>query len=164
MGKKKNRNVGIVGIGQTEYSSHKENQNQVEMVNEAVRLALEDANLTLDDIDCVVHGNMELFEMIHQPDMWHALGSGAAGKASFRVTTGGTVGMTVTCAADNLVASGLYDVVLAIGFQKLQECGSTTAGNCTTNREYGSGIYEPEYPVICSRLLSLPIVSLPYFR
>jgi acetyl-CoA C-acetyltransferase len=128
MGKKKNRNVGIVGIGQTEYSSHKENQNQVEMVNEAVRLALEDANLTLDDIDCVVHGNMELFEMVHQPDMWHALGSGAAGKASFRVTTGGTVGMTVTCAADNLVASGLYDVVLAIGFQKLQECGSTTAG------------------------------------
>jgi len=46
MGKKKNRNVGIVGIGQTEYSSHKENQNQVEMVNEAVRLALEDANFT----------------------------------------------------------------------------------------------------------------------
>lgn len=128
MGKKKNRNVGIVGIGQTEYSSHKEYQNQVEMINEAVRRALDDAGLTMNDIDCVVHGNMELFEMVHQPDMWHALGSGAAGKPSFRVTTGGTVGMTVTCAADNLVASGLYDVVLAIGFQKQGECGSTTAG------------------------------------
>lgn len=127
MGKKKNRNVGIIGIGQTEFSSHKEHQNQVEMVNEAVRYALEDANITLDDIDCVIHGNMELFEMVHQPDMWHALGSGAFGKDQFRITTGGTTGATLVCAADNLVASGMYDVVMAIGLEKLQE-GHTTGG------------------------------------
>ena len=128
MTKRKNRNVGIVGIGQTEYSSHKEYQNQPEMINEAVRRALADAHMTLDDIDCVVHGNMELFEMVHQPDMWHVLGTGAYGKPSFRITTGGTVGMTLVCSADNLVASGMYDVVMAIGFQKQGECGSTTAG------------------------------------
>lgn len=128
MGKKKTRNVGIIGIGQTEFSSHKEYQNQPEMINEAVRLALEDANLTLDDIDCVVHGNMELFEMIYQPDQWHVLGTGAFGKSMYRLTTGGTVGTTVVCAADNLVASGMYDVVLAVAFQKQGECGSTTAG------------------------------------
>ncbi len=124
---KKNRNVGIIGIGQTEYSSHKEHQNQAEMVNEAVRYALEDANLTMDDIDCVVHGNMELFEMVHQPDIWHEIGSGAYGKEEFRVTTGGTTGSTIVCAADNLVASGMYDIVLAIGLEKLQE-GHTTGG------------------------------------
>jgi acetyl-CoA C-acetyltransferase len=125
---KKNRNVAIVGIGQTEYSSHKEYQNQPEMINEAVRAALKDANLTLDDIDCVVHGNMELFECVHQPDLWHVLGTGAFGKPQFRITTGGTTGATIVCAADNLVASGMYDVVMAIGFEKLQEAGSTTAG------------------------------------
>ncbi|MBN2179878.1 MAG: thiolase family protein [Deltaproteobacteria bacterium] len=124
---KKNRNVGVIGIGQTEYSSHKEHQNQAEMVNEAVRYALEDANITLDDIDCVVHGNMELFEMVHQPDMWHALGSGAYGKDQLRITTGGTTGASLVCAADNLVASGMYDVVMAIGLEKLQE-GHTTGG------------------------------------
>ncbi|MBW2544015.1 MAG: hypothetical protein JRD43_00805 [Deltaproteobacteria bacterium] len=124
---KKNRNVGIIGIGQTEYSSHKEHQNQAEMVNEAVRYALEDANITLDDIDCVVHGNMELFEMVFQPDMWHSLGSGAYGKDQFRITTGGTTGASLVCAADNLVASGMYDVVMAIGMEKLQE-GHTTGG------------------------------------
>lgn len=32
----KNRNVAIIGIGQTSLSSHKEDQNQVEMVQEAV--------------------------------------------------------------------------------------------------------------------------------
>jgi len=125
---KKNRNIAIVGIGQTEYSSHKEYQNQPEMINEAVRAALKDANLTLDDIDCVVHGNMELFECVHQPDLWHVLGTGAFGKPQFRITTGGTTGATIVCAADNLVASGMYDVVMAIGFEKLQEAGSTTAG------------------------------------
>ena len=124
---KRNRNVGIIGMGQTEYSSHKEHQNQAEMVNEAVRYALEDANITLDDIDCVVHGNMELFEMVHQPDMWHSLGSGAYGKDQFRITTGGTTGASLVCAADNLVASGMYDVVMAIGMEKLQE-GHTTGG------------------------------------
>jgi acetyl-CoA C-acetyltransferase len=124
---KKNRNVGVIGIGQTEYSSHKEHQNQAEMVNEAVRYALEDANITLDDIDCVIHGNMELFEMVHQPDMWHALGSGAYGKDQLRITTGGTTGASLVCAADNLVASGMYDVVMAIGLEKLQE-GHTTGG------------------------------------
>ena len=124
---KKNRNVGIIGIGQTEYSSHKEHQNQVEMVNEGVRCALEDANISLDDIDCVLHGNMELFEMVHQPDMWHSLGSGVYGKEQLRITTGGTTGASLVCAADNLIASGMYDVVMAIGLEKLQE-GHTTGG------------------------------------
>jgi len=124
---KKNRNVGIIGIGQTEYSSHKEHQNQVEMVNEGVRYALEDANISLDDIDCVLHGNMELFEMVYQPDMWHSLGSGVYGKEQLRITTGGTTGASLVCAADNLIASGMYDVVMAIGLEKLQE-GHTTGG------------------------------------
>src|SRR5512143_2716974 len=124
---KKNRNVGIVGIGQTQYSSHREDVNQPEMIHEAVRLALKDAGISIRDVDCVVHGNMELFEMVHQPDLWHELGTGAYGKEALRITTGGTTGATLACAADNLVASGLHDVVMAIGFEKLQE-GHTTGG------------------------------------
>ncbi|MBP7585761.1 MAG: thiolase family protein [Spirochaetes bacterium] len=125
--RKKNRNVGIIGIGQTKYSSHREDVNQPEMIHEAVSAALKDAKLTMKDIDCVVHGNMELFEMIHQPDLWHVLGTGGYGKDCIRITTGGTVGQTLSCASDNLVASGMYDIVMAIGFEKLQE-GHTTGG------------------------------------
>jgi len=124
---KKNRNVGVIGVGQSRYSSHREDVNQPELVHEAVAEALDMAGLNMDDIDCVLHGNMELFEMVHQPDLWHSLGSGAYGKETLRVTTGGTTGATLVCAADNLVASGLHDVVLAIGFEKLQE-GHTTGG------------------------------------
>ncbi|MEW6441308.1 MAG: thiolase family protein [bacterium] len=125
--KKKNRNVAVIGVGQTRHSSHREDVNQPEMVNEAVQRALDDAGLTMKDVDCIVHGNMELFEMIHQPDLWHELGTGAYGKSAFRLTTGGTTGATLFGAADTLVASGMYDVVMAIGFEKLQE-GNTTAG------------------------------------
>ena len=125
--RKRKRNVGIIGIGQTQYSSHREDVNQPEMIHEAVRYALDDAGMTIDQVDCIVHGNMELFEMVHQPDMWQVLGSGAYGKDEYRVTTGGTTGSTVFCAADNLVASGMHDVVLCIGFEKLQE-GHTTGG------------------------------------
>ena len=70
---KKNRNVGIIGVGQTVYSSHREEVNQPEMIHEDVSAALKQAGLTIDDIDCIVHGNMELFEMVHQPDLWHTL-------------------------------------------------------------------------------------------
>jgi acetyl-CoA C-acetyltransferase len=127
MSHKKNRHVGIIGIGQSQYSSHREEVNQAEMIHEAIVKCLKDAGLTMDDIDCVAHGNMELFEMVHQPDLWHTIGSGAFGKDEFRITTGGTTGATLVCAADNLVASGMYDVVLAVGFEKLQE-GHTTGG------------------------------------
>ncbi len=124
---KKNRNVGIIGVGQTVYSSHREDVNQPEMIHEAVSAALKQAGITIDEVDCIVHGNMELFEMIHQPDLWHTLGTGAYGKETLRVTTGGTTGATLVCAADHLVASGLHDIVLAVGFEKLQE-GHTTGG------------------------------------
>ena len=97
MKRKRNRNVGVIGVGQTVYSSHREDVNQPEMVHEAVTAALDDAGLSIEDIECVVHGNMELFEMVHQPDCWHILGTGAYGKEALRVTTGGTTGATVAC-------------------------------------------------------------------
>ncbi|MEW5733277.1 MAG: hypothetical protein AB1921_00385 [Thermodesulfobacteriota bacterium] len=124
---KKNRNVGIIGVGQSVFSSHREEVNQPEMIHEAVVEALAHAGITMDDVDCVVHGNMELFEMVHQPDLWHSIGTGAYGKECLRVTTGGTTGATLVAAADHLVASGYHDIVLAIGFEKLQE-GHTTGG------------------------------------
>ena len=124
---KKNRNVGIIGVGQSVYSSHREEVNQPEMIHEAIVEALEQAGITMDDVDCIVHGNMELFEMIHQPDLWHTIGTGAYGKECMRVTTGGTTGATLCCAADYLVSSGLHDIVVAVGFEKLQE-GHTTGG------------------------------------
>jgi len=122
-----NRKVAITGIGQSKHRGHRQDVNQPELCFEAVEDALADSGLDLKDVDCVVHGNMELFEGVHQPDMWHVMGDGARMKSGFRITTGGTTGSTISCAAINLVASGLYDTVMAMGFEK-QEEGMTTTG------------------------------------
>ncbi len=123
----KGRNVAVVGVGQSNHRAHRPDVNQAELVREAVEDALNDSGLDLKDIDCVVHGNMELFEGVHQPDMWHVMGNGAYMKSGFRITTGGSTGSTLACASHNLVASGLYDTVMAVGFEK-QEEGQTTTG------------------------------------
>jgi acetyl-CoA C-acetyltransferase len=46
--------VAIVGIGQTKIEASKERQNYPEMVYEAVKLALEDAGVGMDEVDNVV--------------------------------------------------------------------------------------------------------------
>lgn len=123
-----NRRVGIVGVGQTHHRSHRPDVNQLEMINEAVRAALEDAKLTPKDIDTFVIGNMELFEGNYQPDMWHVDGYGGYLKPGIRLTTGGTTGGMLCCAAINLVASGMYDVAMAVGWEKQMDSRQTTTG------------------------------------
>ena len=120
------RNVAVIGGGQTYHAARRHDVNQVELVNEAVRAALLDAQMSMDDIDAVLLGNMEFFEGCHLTDCWMVDGSGAYGKPGLKITTGGTVGATIVCAGAHHVASGLFDKVLCIGFEK-QEEGDTGA-------------------------------------
>ncbi|HOO00089.1 MAG TPA: hypothetical protein PLN44_06770 [Syntrophales bacterium] len=120
------RNVAIVGGGQTYHRARRHDVDQAEMVNEAVRAALKDAGMTMDEMDMVVLGNMEFFEGTHMTDCWLVHATGAYGRQGLKITTGGTVGATVVCAGAHLVASGLCDRVLCIGFEK-QEEGDTGA-------------------------------------
>lgn len=118
--------VAIVGIGQTYHTSKRPDVNQPEMVAEAVRAALADAQLSIKDIEGVFFSNMETFEGIFLPDHGMAAEVGAFGKPGFKVCTGGTSGGSVVCEGFYFVTSGLYDLALIIGFEK-QDCGDTTA-------------------------------------
>jgi acetyl-CoA C-acetyltransferase len=69
---------------------------------------------------------MEFFDGCHMTDCWLVDGTGAYGKPGLKITTGGTVGATTVCAGAHHVASGLFDKVLCIGFEK-QEEGDTGA-------------------------------------
>ncbi|MCX5852886.1 MAG: thiolase family protein [Deltaproteobacteria bacterium] len=120
------RNVAIIGGGQTFHAARRHDVDQAEMVNEAVRAALNDARMTMDEIDLVILGNMEFFEGTHMTDCWLVHGTGAYGKQGLKITTGGTVGATAVVTAAHHVASGLFPRVLCIGFEK-QEEGDTGA-------------------------------------
>jgi len=121
------RRVAIVGIGQTYHRSKRPDVNIGELSAEAVWAALEDAEVSEHDIGAYITGNMELFEGRYAQDMWQADYIGAVGKPGIRVTTGGTTGGTLACTAFEYVASGLYDMVIAVGFEKQFE-GDTRAG------------------------------------
>ena len=81
------RNVAIIGGGQTHHAARRHDVNQVEMVNEAVRAALADAQMTIDEIDTVLLGNMEFFEGCHMTDCWLADGLGGYGRSGLKITT-----------------------------------------------------------------------------
>lgn len=134
------RKVAIVGGGQTYHASRRHDVNQGEMVNEAVRAALDDAQMTMDDIDTVLLGNMEFFEGCHMTDCWLADAMGAYGKPGLKITTGGTVGATEVVAGAHHVASGLFDRVLVIGFEKQEEGDSSAILSGVAHPLYGRSL------------------------
>jgi acetyl-CoA C-acetyltransferase len=127
MGKKR---VAIVGTGQTHHKSHRPDVNGQELINEAVQRALEDADLTIHDIEAVIIGNMDHFEGINYVDCWSVDGSGGTMKPIIKLTTGGTTGSTLAIGGYHLVASGMFEKVLVIGWEKNSE--SDTTGAITT--------------------------------
>ncbi len=121
------RSVAIVGVGQTDHRSHRPDVNGREMIYEAVQRALLDCELSINQIDAIIIGNMDHFESINYVDTWSVEGSGAIMKPIMKVSTGGTTGASVAIAAYYHVASGLFDRVLAIGWEKNSESDTTGA-------------------------------------
>jgi acetyl-CoA C-acetyltransferase len=113
------RAAAVVGTGQTPCERRREDVNIPELAREAAMRALEDAGITPADIDAVVIGSgPEIFEGVNQPEQWVGSALGAPGKPLMRIGTGGTAGAAATIAAFHHIASGLFDVVLAVSYQK----------------------------------------------
>ncbi len=123
------RNAAIIGCGQTKHTSKRRDVSQAELVEEAAYKAMEDAQVTPDEVDAIVVGNMQGFGGVAQPEEWIGDWIGAPGKPVIRIATGGTTGGSVGQAAYYPVASGLHDVVLAVAWEKhsdSKEAGATT--------------------------------------
>ena len=115
------RRVAIVGIGQTHHRGRRPDVSVGEMINEAVRAALEDAQLTPKDIDAVLCSNMDFFEGYYLSDLVMADYTGAFLKPGFKINTGGTTGGAAAEVAWHHIASGLFDTVMTIAYQKQDE-------------------------------------------
>lgn len=121
------RRVAIVGAGQTYHKSARWDVNGQELIHEAVTRALEDAELGIEDIDGVVIGNMDHFEGINYVDCWSIDGSGGYLKPVIKLTTGGTTGTTLAIGGYHMVAAGMFDRLLVIGWEKNSESDTTGA-------------------------------------
>jgi acetyl-CoA C-acetyltransferase len=89
------------------------------LIREAAYRALEDAHLTMADIDAVVIGKApDFFEGMMMPETYMAEALGAVGKPLFRVHTAGSVGGSTAIVAASHVESGVHERVLTIGWQQ----------------------------------------------
>lgn len=121
------KRVAIVGTGQTHHKSHRPDVNGQELIHEAVQRALADGNLGVKDINAIVIGNMDHFEGINYVDCWSVDGSGGVMKPVIKITTGGTTGASLAIGGYHMVASGMFERVLVIGWEQNSESDTTAA-------------------------------------
>ncbi len=119
--------AAIVGVGQTHHTTRRNDVNMAEMVGEAVRAALADAQLSIKDIEAFIFSNMEAFEGVLLPDHGMVAEVGAVGKPGFKVTGGGTTGSEAVGEGCHMISAGLYDITMVVSWQK-HDCGDATAG------------------------------------
>jgi acetyl-CoA C-acetyltransferase len=118
------KRVAIAGVGLTRATSHRVDVTYPELVYEAVNNALEQAGLQAGDIDAVVYGSMDPFDGIFAPERWNVeacAGAGVANRPLMKITTGGTTGGSTALGGYYHVASGMFDVVLAVASQRVGE-------------------------------------------
>jgi acetyl-CoA C-acetyltransferase len=116
------RQVAVLGVGQTQHAARRGDVSIPGLVREAVDRALADAGLEHRDIDAVVIGKApDMLEGVAMPEQFLVGAVGAHMKRLLRVHTAGSVGASTAITAMTHVASGLYERVLCIAFEKQSE-------------------------------------------
>lgn len=116
------RRVAIVGTGQTKFVAQRKDANHPEVVFEATTKALQDAKISMDDVEAVVYGVMDPFDGIDCTDRWCGGAAGGINKPFLRINTAGTTGNSAAASAYYHVASGMYDMVIAVCQNRMSEC------------------------------------------
>jgi len=134
------RPVAIVGVGQTHHKSRRLDVSFGGLVREAVFRALDDAQMTMADIDAVVLGKApDLFEGVMKPELYLSDALGAVGKPMFRVHTAGSVGGTTGIVAASHIQAGKHRRVLAVAFEKQSEGNAQFALGSGKGGSLGAG-------------------------
>lgn len=137
--------IAIVGTGQTVHARRRTDVSQAGLAREAVVEALQDAGLTMADIDSiVVASGPAMFGAVNQPEKWLVDALGARFKPLVRVTSGGGTGLAGALAAMNQIRGGAARRVLVLAYDKLSE-GALQASISTLydpfwGREFAVGI------------------------
>ena len=144
------RRVAIVGVGMQKYEFSKK-ETVEEMVFDVARNALENTGLSREDLDAVVFGSaVDAFCGIHNSDKMAIDASGGLLKPTMRNSTSGSTAISTPILGYTHVASGMYDLVMVICFEKMSENSSAQA---VFNTVYDEAFVRPiglNVPVQCS--------------
>ena len=118
----------IIGIGQSEKYRSKIKKSVAGLVREAAINALNDAQLTWNDIDAVIIGKApDFFEGMVMPELYLADALGCVGKPMLRVHTAGSVGGSTAIVAASYIQSGMFKRVLTLAYEKQSESNAMWA-------------------------------------
>ena len=145
-------NVGIAGFGQSKMVTKRTDVTFPELVKEGADLTLADAGIGIDDVDAVVYPLApDALIGVSNGERWVIDALGAAGKPFMRVNNGGATGMSAVLAAWTHIASGMFDVVLVAGADRVSESGSAQS---VLNKMWDVG-YERTVPLNTITMLAL---------
>jgi acetyl-CoA acetyltransferase len=117
--------VAVVGVGNTPFKARHIDKTFQRLAYESVKGALEDAGASHEDVESAVYAIYnDFFEHCAMPDHHIHYLLGLARKPGLRVTTGGATGGYAVRAAYAEVASGLHDVVMVVGVEKVADLGN----------------------------------------
>lgn len=146
------RNVGIIGVGQTRFQKSRTDVTYPELVREGAELAFADAGVTMNDVDAVVFPLApDALIGVSNGERWCIEALGAQGMPFMRVNTGGATGLTAVQAGYLHVASGMFDVVLVAGADRVSESRSAQS---VLNKMWDVA-YERLYPLNTITMLAL---------
>jgi len=115
------RAVAIIGSGQTKHGRRNE-VTYPDMVREAVQAVFTETGLDPKEIDGIVCGTMpSMMEGVALTHFYFADALGAVGKPMMKTETCGTTGMSLAHTGYYWVASGMADLVLVVGSEKMYE-------------------------------------------
>lgn len=152
------RSVAIIGTGQTRHGKRFD-LSYPDLVREAVTKAIEDSGITPGDIDGVVSGTMpSMMEGVALTHLYFADAMQAVGKPILKTETCGSTGVSVALTAFYWVASGMADIVLAVGHEKMHEGDSqatmTTVADPFVQRAFiagAPGVFSMQSNIWCNR-------------
>jgi len=145
-------NVGIIGFGQSKFVRTRVDVTFPELVREGAIMALEDAGISIDDVDAVVYPLApDALIGVGNGERWVIDALGAVGKPFMRVNNGGATGMSAVLTAWTHIASGLFDVVLVAGADRVSESSSAQS---VLNKMWDVG-YERAMPLNTITMLAL---------
>ena len=120
--------VAVIGAGMTRFN-RRAKESSGELTSMAVEMALEDAGLTIDDIDCVCLGTApDAFDGIHMNGENLIAGAGARNKPYLRHYVGGGTGIMSPIHGWMHVASGKFKNCLVVTEEKMSPCVPHPAG------------------------------------
>jgi len=114
--------AAVIGTGQTRFKTHFADKTYVELVQDAARLAMDDAGVTPEEIDAIVFSMAPTqFMGVNDCERWALSHVWGKGKPFMRVHTGGATGGSAFQTGYFHVASGVFRTVLVVGADRVAE-------------------------------------------